>query len=172
MTIFEKMQNSGSPLNWTTVLVGWQGPGKFPRQLSASEVASYAARMIELSPEQPEEVFQLASTSAGEDDEIYRLIKKLSAQEDSDINIEARKWRFFLLKEAMKELGSDPIYGLLHLSEFWGKFDYPPDSPHEIQGRNNQYSPEAFYTDENFRRIIVSHQKWLNDEAAYLKVHE
>jgi hypothetical protein len=171
MTIFEKMQGSELPLNWTTILVGWEGPGKLPRQLSSSEVASYAARMIEKSPEQPVEVFQLADASVGEDDKIYRLIRNLSAQEASDRNFETRKWRLFLLEEAMKELGDDPIYGLLHLSEFWEKFDYPADSPHEIQGRNNQYPPEAFYTDETFQRIIASHRQWLNDETTYLKIH-
>jgi hypothetical protein len=169
MSILEKMTGDDVPVKWSTVLLGWYGPGKYDRQLSVADIAAYAQETIEAKPEQPNAVLKLAGAHDDETEMVETSLKQLAALESDDKDTEVRKWRLYLLKELEPTLSYDPISGLIQLTEFWEKFDYPDDSPHVVQGRSNDQDPQQYYTTENFLNVRKRHQEWMKREEAFLK---
>lgn len=169
MTILDRMRRDDIPINWSTILIGWHGPADYGRQLSIADIASHAGNLIEANPEQPECVLKLAGAQNDESEMVESCLKQLVAKGEADQNIELRKWRLYMLKDLEPTLGDDPVYGLIALTEFWDKFDYPKDSPHVVQARGNHQSPEEYYTDDNFRRLRIQHREWMKGEEQFLK---
>ena len=99
MSILEKMTGDDVPVNWSTVLLGWYGPGKYDRQLSVADIAAYAQELIEASPEQPNAVLKLAGAHDDETEMVESSLKQLAALESADKDTVVRKWRLYLLKE-------------------------------------------------------------------------
>lgn len=181
MSPFSKIKRQFG-VNWTTVLVGWKGfgpfspwparPADFPPLLSADELAEYAherlvsdssvtertllGRLLRLDPhtENPQVICD--------------LLAELSAGCGADGSRELRKWQVVLLEELLEQLPTDPVYGLITLTEFWQNFGFPPDSPHEIQGERSALGAQEYYEEDNYRRLIARHKAWINDQKPAL----
>lgn len=171
-------------VNWTTVLVGWKGLGvfspwpthstDFPPLLSADELATYANERL------------ASSSSAAEDDLVVRLLSLdlhtvsretitehltwLSDLCGFEPSSELRKWRVVLLEDLLDHIPSDPLYGLISLTEFWQNFGFPSDSPHEVQGKGSTLSPDDYYDENNYQRLVSRHKAWIEQEKAALLV--
>jgi len=165
MSYLADMKAAGLSITWGTLLIGWEGPGKHARLVDAEEVFTFAESLMQnLAPE-------MAAALADPDD-VPRALRELAAKEGANRDSELRKWQLVMLRRALAELPKDPVYGLTALTEFWERFDYPSDSPHVIQGRENQISPADYFTEDNFRRIVEGHQRWIQSEASRLKPDE
>jgi hypothetical protein len=162
------MRASSFDVNWRTLLIGRDGPGKYPPLLSQDDVRRFAAEKIAERPDEPPDTLTLAIASSDDDDEVIKNLRRLAEQQPGDPARELRKWRLVLLKEVIGELPQDPLYGLLRLTEFWERFDYPSDGPHIVQGRQNQLTPGEYYTSENFERVVRRHEEWISAEDADL----
>lgn len=169
-------------VSWTTILVGWKGIGvfspwpdrwaEFPSLLSIDEVLDYANERLVSSRDVTEEELLIDLVSLDRHtacrEGVADYITKLANMNGGDQVLEGRKWRVVLLDGVLRDLPSDSLYGLIALSEFWQGFGFPPDSPHEIQGRENKQIPEDYYDDSNYRRLVESHQTWIEKEKAEL----
>lgn len=169
MTILDRMLSNRIPINWSTILTGWYGPGNYDRQISIRDIAYYAQKVIEANPEQPNNVLRLAGAQDDETEMVESSLRQLAAREETDQNIELRKWRLYLLKELESSLSDDPIYGLIALTEFWEKFGYPEDSPHIVQGRGNDQDPSQYYTEQSFHHLRTQHREWMKKEEEFLQ---
>jgi hypothetical protein len=165
MSRLKTLQALGLPVNWRTVLVGFVGPGKLGRLLKPEDVLSYAEDAI-AQGDTSDEVVALAVSDDSE--EIERHLRTLSSHEQLSVEREEKKWRVLLLKEALADLPRDPLSGLLALTSFWERFDFPEDSPHVVQGRGNKLSPIEYYTEDNFRDAVERHAGWIERELASL----
>lgn len=169
-------------VNWTTILLGWKGTGalspwperwaEFPPMLTIEEVLDYANERLVSSCDATEEELLIGlvclDTHTASREDVLAYITKLSKLNDSNPVLEGRKWRVISLDRVLKDLPSDSLYGLIALSEFWQSFGFPSDSPHEIQGRENTKSPEDYYDDANYQRLVTLHQTWIEKEKAEL----
>lgn len=81
-----------------------------------------------------------------------------------DISVSTRKWLLICLDMLLNNINQDPIYGLLELSNFWMAWGQPKDSPHNIQGVNNEISVSDYYTLDNYELMIRKNREWLNYE--------
>lgn len=169
MMYMDEMRAEGLSVNWCTVLVGREGPGKYPPLLGLDDVRRVAEAELADVSESSAEAVAIAVASDDETTEVDACLRKLAAREPSDPSKELRKWRLVLLKRAMKELPQDPLYGLLRLTEFWERFDFPSDSPHVVQGRGNLTTPQEYYTNENFTRLVRKHEEWIARETDDLR---
>lgn len=181
MSTFAKLKDAFN-VNWTTILVGWKGLGvfspwpersdEFPSLISANEVSVYAGDRLAITsnPVEDELIVRLFSLDLASESRqrIAAILKQLSDLDRGDPLIELRKWRLVLLEELLVSLPHDAIEGLVTLFEFWQEFGFPIDSPHMVQGRENTFTPEEYYHDDNFQRLIDSHRNWIRDERANL----
>jgi hypothetical protein len=164
----KKFEDNNLSVNWTTILIGLKGPGKFEGKLSIGDVTNYAISKIEQNSSQCEEVLILAGLNEEDSELVYKYVKNLADGEDKDKEVELRKWIVILLKDVINTINPDPLNGLIQFTEFWEKFDYPKFSPHIIQGINNTITPKEYYTPENFKRIVNLHDLWVKKEKEKL----
>ena len=170
--------------NWTTILVGWRGLGvfspwparsaEFPPLLSAGELSAYANECLASSSDVAEDdlIVNLSSLDLHTEsrEAITERLARLSDLHGCDPSREIRKWRVVLLEELLDNIPSDPLYGLMALTEFWQKFGFPPDSPHEVQGKGNTVSPADYYQENNYQQSVSRHKAWIEQEKAGLRV--
>lgn len=161
MIELEQFRENKLGLNWTTIIIGWYGPGKFGRQLKEKDIIDYAVNLIINDENQKQEVLLLASYNEKDCCEIEELLKKLANEEEVNKEVEEKKWEVILLMNLLKGLSDRPIDGLIELTDFWEKFDYPEYSPHVVQGVRNNISPSEYYTKENYHDLVNMHQQWI-----------
>jgi len=161
MSALDDFKTAGLPVNWRTLLVGWDGPGKHPSMLTLDDIRKYAAERLAES-ESLEDIVAIAVASDDEGEQVRGRLRALAARERSTVGEELRKWQIVLLARQLGELPTDPLYGLLALTEFWGQFDFPSDGPHVVQ------SPGAteYYTDRNYEYLVGKHRAWLDEQLA------
>lgn len=185
MSTFEKIRATFT-INWTTVLVGWNGLGvycpwpdrwtEFPALICGHEICAYCDEQLAISLDIIErdmilELLTLDFRTANR--EIVRtFLTPLSALCKCDPAIELRKWRLVMLEETLKHIPKDALYGLIALSEFWQSFGFPSDSPHIVQGRGfDSVDPYEYYQQANLDQLLLRHQRWIEHEKLALHDH-
>lgn len=167
MIKLEQFSENKISVNWTTIVIGWYGPGKFIRQLNEQDIIDYAINLIENGDNQ-QEVLMLASCSEKDSYEIEELINKLSNGEIVNKEVEERKWQTIMLINLLNNLNDKPTYGLIEITEFWEKFSYPENSPHVVQGLYNNITPYEYYSKVNFDTVINMHKQWIENQLEEL----
>ena len=179
MSPFVKLK-SEFEVTWTTLLVGWKGlgglsawpnkPASFPTLLSRDEISAFTADKLQSSSNPAEQgliLRMLASDLATESREtVEKWLSELSEENGSDPLIELRKWRLVLLEQLLDNIPGDALYGLIALTEFWQNFGFPPDSPHEVQGRGNAISPSEYYQTDHLKHALSLHRAWIMREKS------
>ena len=156
-------------INWRTIQIGWNGPGRFLRQLTFKEIIDYAVELVTKEETQSEDVWILAGLSEGDTNEIDTVLTRLVDNEKGDFNIELRKWRVLIIINELNNLKNEPVYDLIALTEAWEKFGYPIDSPHVVQGLINSLIPQEYYSKENLEKTIKQHRDWVDFELKSLR---
>ena len=182
MKTFDNLK-SNFPVNWTTILVGWEGLGMispwpdkwetFPPLLTFEEVCEFCYDRI-AKPDDMKKQRLILNVLEFENKPVERalvryLIKPLSDLEHGDTIFELRKWRVIMLGEVLEKLKNDTVYDLVALSEFWQSFGFQSDSPMEFQGVGNNIRPEDYYTDENMKQSVITNREWLQREMENIK---
>ena len=158
----------GVMITWTVLKIGFDGSTQYYKQLSGKDIINYSINKIE-NGDETLEVLLLASTNESCDGEISKLLQVLSNAENTSIDIELRKWRAIYVYSYLLEIQDDYIQGLVELGDIWAKLDFPNDSPHVFQGRKNKITPEEYYTQENYKKLLEIHKKWLEEEIIDLR---
>lgn len=158
----------GFRISWTLLNMGWDGSAKFKKQLAGQDIIDFAISKMEDGDESTDVVL-LASSHAANTEEISELLKGLSDGEEVNADIEFRKWRAIYVSKNLPDIQAEYIQGLIELGDIWALLDFPDDSPHVFQGRNNSITPNEYYTKENYIKLLEKHQEWLQKEIADLR---
>ena len=160
-----QLRDFGLPVNWTTVLVGWIGPGELHPLLTAKDVIDFAVEVLVSDEDSRPEIVQLAGALPSEVEVVQSTLYALASEDAAVRAFEERKWRLVLLQELLVDLTCDPLYGLINFKEFWGQFSYPDDSPYDSR---NEPDPTHFFEEDNYRKLIQSHKEWIEAERQRL----
>jgi hypothetical protein len=158
----------GFGISWTLLNIGWNGSAKFKRQLAGQDIIDFAMNKMEDGDESTDVVL-LASSHATDAEEISELLKRLSDGEEIDADNEFRKWQAIYVSKNLPDIQAEYMQGLIELGDIWALLDFPDDSPHVFQGRNNSITPNEYYTKENYIKLLEKHQEWLEKETADLR---
>ncbi len=170
MNVLDAFGAAGLAVNWRTVALGWDGAGTWPRLLALEDVQRFAESALNTSDVPNEsELVEIVAASADEGEDVVKRIRSLAEASGADPERELRKWQVVLLKDQLWKIPRDPLYGLLALTEFWEKFGFPEDSPHTVQGRGNTSTPNEYYSEENYRRLLQRHADWIESELRSLR---
>ena len=180
MSIFIKLKNIFS-VNWTTILVGWEGLGvfspfkweDFPPLLTLDEVYEYCYEAIGKTDDTTE-IGLIINALEFEKKTVERAFIRLLLQSLADLHhvdkvLELRKWRVILCAETLEKLQNEMTDDLASLKEFWMCFGFPKDSPMEYQGVGNNIRPEDFYTYANHKKVVSAHKTWVQNETQEIK---
>lgn len=158
----------GFRISWTLLNMGWDGSSKFKKQLAGQDIIDFAMSKMEDGDESIDVVL-LASSHATNTEEISELLKRLSDGEEVNADIEFRKWRAIYVSKNLPDIQAEYIQGLIELGDIWAMLDFPDDSPHVFQGRNNSITPNEYYTQENYIKLLEKHREWVEKEIADLR---
>jgi Uncharacterized protein conserved in bacteria (DUF2247). len=177
MKTFERLKHE-FPVNWTTILVGWEGLGiispwpdeweKFPPLLGFDDVCKHCCDVLATTNDSMEIdliIDVLAFENKNPERALIRhLLTSLSALKKHDKKFELRKWRVIMLGETLNKLQKDPLNDVLAINEFWMYFRHPQNSPMKIEGIELNKYPEEFGTDSHLVRTVDANKKWLKKE--------
>ena len=158
-------------ITWKLLYLGYKGNDVFKDELDVSDILSYAIEKLE-DEDCDELVYDLASEYESNTDKIDNILRKLSEKEDANEKLELRKWRVLIVAKELVTKNDNFVNGLLSLGNLWIKLGFPEDSPHVFQGKDNNISPEEYYTEENYQNIYEEHLHWLNKEIEFIRYNE
>lgn len=166
----EQLKSLQFKINWTLLKIAHKGSGVIPPLLTIKDICQYAEKCLELMDSDYDLVAQLALEKNEYD--FCDCLDKLVKSEAIDYQLQIRKWRVLLVFDQLQNLSKDYTEGLLELSELWVSLGLPADCPHIIQGRNNIYTPQDYYTTEMYNRIVGINKEWLEKETAFIIASE
>lgn len=155
------------------LLITWKllYKGICERQLGEEDVIMYAIEKLE-EGDTRKEICELAGTYVDERKEICNLLDELAEQENAPDDFEGRKIRAAIVSKALRVKNDDYINGLLDLTDLWIDLGCPNDSPHIIQGRENDITPMEYYTIANYNFLYEKNIEWLKRELEYLRENQ
>jgi hypothetical protein len=181
LTVFGKIRKLFE-VNWTTVLVGWNGLGilspwperwsEFPSLLNSSEISAYCDERLASIPDPAELnliVMLLSSFQTESREAVKQLLMSLSELSKGNSSLELRKWRVALLEETLDKMSNDVLDGLMELTEFWQDFGFPADAPCAIQKICSAVDASEFYQHENLNALVSTHRTWIENEKITIK---
>ncbi len=154
-------------IDWTSLLVGWRGFGNHRRFLTLLELKQFVLEKLDTTP--VPKIDQLIPFLDAEADQVDLQLVKLASKNEVDFDVAVRKWVVCLLEKKLRGLPSDPLYGLIELTEFWTDVSFPSDCPHLVQGKDSALSPQRYYTKDNYAQELDRHTKWIENEICLIR---
>ena len=141
------------------------------KQISIREIVEYAMEQLEKGDDRIE-ICELAGSNDNDLDDVLNILYELADEEKSQDDFEDRKLRAVRVNNFLKNKNTNCIDGLMRLTELWLELGYTDDTPHIIQGKDNNISPVEYYTDVNYNYLYEKNKRWLSDEVSFLIIHQ
>lgn len=172
MIKLEDFKQQNLEISWKLINIGFHGSTDFYEQLSIEDIINYSISLLNAKYDN-KEVKKLIENIACEykenSEEVNNIIRKLIEYEHNiDEKIEFRKWIYMYVYKNLKK-NDDYIQGLISMTDIWAKLKFPKNSPHIVQGLNNNIEPKKYYTLHTYERILKEHLNWLTKELKYLQ---
>lgn len=162
----EEFINMNIKITWTLLLICFNSNRLLRNSeyeqafISADEVIDYAAGLLECT--ESDDIVSLAILKSSEQEDIIKVLKKLSESENADYSFEFRKFRVMYIYNNLPSESDDFMHGILKISELWDKFGFPKDSP-------NIYFKFKDYSQENYNKLLEIHNFWLKSEFEFIR---
>lgn len=145
--------------------------GMLEKQIPISEIVEYAMEQLGKGVDRIE-ICELAGSNDGDLDDVINILYELADEEKCQDDFEDRKLRAVRVNNFLKDKNTNSIDGLMGLTELWLELGYTDDTPHIIQGIDNNISPVEYYTDANYNYLYEKNKQWLRDEVDFLIIHQ
>lgn len=157
------LKNLGFKISWNLIAIGLYGNGEIPPSITHLDVVDYLEGLLTDIDEQTDNIITLICEK---EDHIKfdRLLKELASKDDSNIVIQKRKWRAYLLKNLIDNISEDSLQGLLELMEFWVSMGKPDNCPQTFPNSDNKESIQNYFTRASYEFNLNKNREWLNKE--------
>lgn len=175
-----QLKNMGFKIPWKLISIGLHGCDRIPVLLCLDEILEYLDSLLIKVDEQTDDIISLICEK---DDPMKfdSLIKKFADNDESDTEVQIRKWRVYMLNNLLENISEDCLQGLLELIEFWLAMGETNDGPQELLelvefwvtmgGANDSsfdFSTKAkeYFSKESYDFLVERNYKWLNQEIS------
>ncbi|MEE4748182.1 DUF2247 family protein [Pseudomonas alliivorans] len=168
--VFERITKYGLT-DWAVLLQGVCGVPSLLGRLPTSCVEDFAnAELEKVAGNNPllDVIVSLANDSDLPLSELCPQLKKMSDFQNAEVQRAKRIWRAVALEELLATLDSDPLYGLIKLSEFWSIWDWPVDAPLSMIPGAMTLPQHQYHSESNYDHVVHEHEQWLKDELVAL----
>ena len=157
------LKNMDFKITWKLIYIGLYGLYKIPVVLTRDEVWDYLSDLLTNINEQSDSIISLICEK---DDPIKadKILKKYADDDKSDITVQTRKWRAYLLKTLLDNISDDCLQGLLELIEFWISMGRPDDCPHIFPDQEEKNLKHGYFTQTTYNFLVNKNRVWLNQE--------
>lgn len=163
MNKLKAIETMGFKITWKLIFVGLFGHNLIPIQLTYDELFDYLDGKLGTVDENTDSIIQLFC----EKDDINRvnnLVCEFANKEYSEVSVQEKKWRAYVLKSTLDNLSSDCLQAILQLIEFWTSMGMPEDCPQEFPKKHNEKSKEEYFSPSMLTILIAQNTKWLKNE--------
>lgn len=162
MNILCNFKKLGFKVSWNLIAIGVYGYDEIPPSITYLDVVDYLEGMLTYIDEQTDNIIALICVK---DDyiEFDKLLKKLASKDNSNIAVQKRKWRAYLLENLMNNINEDSLQGQLQLMEFWMKMDKPNNCPQNFPNRSRK-SIEKYFNQGSYELNLNNNREWLKKE--------
>ncbi|MEE1994825.1 DUF2247 family protein [Pseudomonas syringae] len=169
--VFERITKYGLT-DWAVLLQGVCGVPSLLGRLPTSCVEDFAiAELEKVAGNNPllDVIVSLANDSDLPLSELCPQLKKMSDFQNAEMQRAKRIWRAVALEELLENLDSDPLYGLIKLSDFWSSWDWPVDAPLSMIPGAMTLPQHQYHSESNYDHVVHEHEKWVKDELVALR---
>lgn len=157
--------------DWAVIFQGISGIPSHPGRLPSSCVEEFANTQLELVA-MDDPLLDVISSLAVDSDlpasELCTQVQKVCESQKADMQRAKRTWRAAALEEVLANLDSDPLYGLIKLSEFWSSWGWPADAPSSMLPSAKVLPEHEYHSASNYDHVVREHEQWLKEEFAAL----
>lgn len=159
------LENMGFKISWKLINIGLFGNDEIPILITCDDVLEYLDSLLTEINEQTDNIIALICKK---DDfvEFKRFLKELANEDDLNVAVQKRKWRAYLLKKLIDNIGEDCLRGLLELMEFWISMGKPEDCPQTFPINDNKDAVQDYFSQSSYSLIVDKNRAWLNEEIA------
>lgn len=183
MTFFDTLLTTDIPIDWTTLLLGWDGLGDRNGLVTTEQLQSYAMDQIGYGPESEFELVSgIAFAEARDFWTIRACLEQLASDTPSAKRRAIRVWRWVMLSVLVQELeeglvddvdrSADPywfettsINVWSDLRDFWEEFPFPAEDALPVKDWNTLVGEDM----EIARQLLSEHRQFLKQEEADLR---
>ena len=157
------LKNLGFKISWNLIAIGLYGNGEIPPLITHLDVVDYLDSLLTDINEQTDNIIALICEKEDRTN-FDRLLKKLASEDNSNIVVQKRKWRAYLLKILTDNINEDGLQGLLELMEFWVSMGKPDNCPQTFPNSDNKKSIQEYFTQASYEFNLNKNREWLNEE--------
>ena len=161
MNLLDFIQNLGLKITWKLITVGLCCYGDSP-QLTRQEVLDFLNQRLIRENEQVNEIISVICEE-NDSEAMDAKLEELSEHDRSELSLQKRKWRVYLLIHLLEKLGTDPLQGLLALMEFWLPMR-DAGCPITFPSNDGLPSVEEYFTKSNYDTMVKRNRVWLHKE--------
>ena len=157
--------------DWGVILLGVSGVPGIAERFGRSVVADFASVELEnTSIDDPnlDLIVDVATEGSETYNELREKLEVICHAKKINLDKSRRKWRFISIRNFLSDLDTDPVYGLIKLSEFWTAWGWPSDSPASMRS-DAEISPQGYHSQSNYDYVIQNHREWLAEELGALQ---
>ena len=156
------LKNLGFKISWNLIAIGLYGSGEIPPSITYLDVVDYLYGLLTDIDEQTDNIIALICEKE-DHTKFDGILKKLASEDDSNIVVQKRKWRVYLLKNLIDNINEDSLQGLLELMEFWVSMGKPDNCPQTFPSSDNK-SVKDYFTQSSYEFNLNKNCEWLNKE--------
>lgn len=157
------LKNLGFKISWNLIAIGLYGNGEIPPLITHLDVVDYLDSLLTDINEQTDNIIALICEKEDRTN-FDRLFKELASEDNSNIVVQKRKWRAYLLKNLTDNINEDCLQGLLELMEFWVSMGMPDNCPQTFPNSDNKKSIQEYFTQASYEFNLNKNREWLNEE--------
>lgn len=157
------LKNLGFKISWNLIAIGLYGNGEIPPLITHLDVVDYLDSLLTDINEQTDNIIALICEKEDRTN-FDRLFKELASEDNSNIVVQKRKWRAYLLKNLTDNINEDGLQGLLELMEFWVSMGKPDNCPQTFPNSDNKKSIQEYFTQASYEFNLNKNREWLNEE--------
>ena len=171
MNPLKKIEEMGLSVTWRLLEIGLCGSQKIPPVLMYSDIVAYLDCSLIHDCQQADRIITLLCFRE-ETLKIKELIKEYAKQESSNLSLQQRKWRAYLLQSCLDSLSDDCLQGLMELMEFWISMDRPKESPFDFPKSTGTLIKQSYFTPSVYQIQRMKNYLWLNQEISAIQNEE
>lgn len=163
------VQNLGLKITWKLITVGLYCYGNSP-PITRQEVLDFLDLCLLRENTQANEIISVICEE-NDTEAMDAKLEELSEHDRSELSLQKRKWRVYLLIRLLEKLGTDPLQGLLALMEFWLPMR-DTGCPITFPCNNGSPSVEEYFTKSNYETMVKRNRAWLHKEIGEIQQAE
>lgn len=163
MNKLQKIAEMNLNISWSLIEIGYNGYKNIEPLLNKQDICEYAYSLLEKADKDFDDITLLLSAKSDEY-EFNNILNKLAKEENSNFELQVRKWIVYLTEKMLSNIEKDYLEGILTMRGFWTLLEEPKDCPHIFQGVGNDIKQEEYYTEKMYNLLISKHKEWIRKE--------